>query len=142
MIRTPKENLNDLTSKEIFDKTLEVADKASYATLIIPGAGIAVNVAKELAKQSVKQITKQVIKQGAKITSEKIVKAFKNTANEYLENRIKYGDGRRKLSKNINNFLKKADKVIITVSIGSIMYVLYNHYFEEKKQKSICGEEN
>lgn len=33
--------------------------------------------------------------------------------------------------------------VDITVSIGSIiMYGLYNHYFEEKKQKSICGEEN
>ena len=143
LIRTPKENLNDLTSKEIFDKTLEVADKASYATLIIPGAGIAVNVAKELAKQSVKQITKQVIKQGAKKTSEKTEKAFKNTANEYLKNRIKYGDGRRKLSKNINNFQKKADMVDITVSIGSIiMYGLYNHYFEEKKQKSICGEEN
>ena len=129
--------------KEIFDKTLEVADKASYATLIIHGAGIAVNVAKELAKQSVKQITKQVIKQGAKKTSEKTAKAFKNTANEYLKNRIKYGDGRRKLSKNINNFQKKADMVDITVSIGSIiMYGLYNHYFEEKKQKSICGEEN
>lgn len=143
LIRTPKDNLKDLTLKEIANNTVDAIDTASTVTLIIPGVGIGVNAAKVLAKQSIKAI----LKQGAKKIAEKSYNGAKNVISEYLEYRINYGDGRRKFSRNINNSIKNIDEsAILKVSmgylIGKFTYTMYNYYFEEKEQKSICGEEN
>ncbi|MFX4229996.1 hypothetical protein ACOL3I_00730 [Aliarcobacter butzleri] len=140
LIRTKEENLNDLTMQEIRNLAIDTVDKASYATLIIPGAGIAVHAAKTPAKQSVKMALENISKNNIKKLGKDTSRFTKETTKDFWQDRVKYGDRRTKVVKNINKSIKELNKLSLSLDISGIVNTNYRLYFNQN-QKSICGEE-
>lgn len=135
LIRTPHNELDDMTWKEIGNEVVDVADTASYATLLIPGVGVGITVARTLAKQSIKLGAKQLLKKGLlKRTEKNSWKFTKVTAKEHRENKIRYEDRRKKLVQNLNSNMEKANT---TKSAGDW---LYDYFYSDSEQKTICRE--
>jgi len=127
----PFENIHDLTTGEKIDIAIEVVDYASYATMIIPGAGIMVNIGKTLAKTSVKQ----VIKYGAKKSAKGALKLMKTQAKNYWSDAIKYTGSKTK-DKIINQNVLRTDQLLTGTVLTGVAY----HYFFSEKQKKLCTE--
>lgn len=140
LIRTNEKNLNDLTIQEIGSLAINTADTALYASLIIPGVGTGIHLARTLAKQSVKVALKNISKKNIKKLGKDTYKFTKEATKDFLNNKVRYGDRRTKLVKNINKSIKTIDNLGLYVAISRVIYTIYELYFNQN-QKSICGEE-
>lgn len=136
LIQTKEENLNDLTMQEIGSLAINTADTALYATLIIPGVGTARTFAKQSIKMALKNISKENIKKFGKDT----YKFTKEAVQDFLSNKVRYGDRRTKLVKNLNKSIGDMDNLDLAVTVSVMVYTIYELYFN-KNPKSICGEE-
>jgi len=131
LVTMPLENIHDLTTEEKIDIAINVVDYASYATMIIPGAGIMVNIGKTLAKTSVKK----AIRYEAKKSVKGALRFMKKEAKNYWNNAIKY-TGSKTRNKIINQNILKTDQLTTGVILIDIVY----NYFFSEKQKKLCIE--
>jgi len=142
LIRTSNENLDDMTSGEIFERTIDTLD---YATMVIPGMGIGVYAFKQLAKKSIMLGIKQVAKYGIKKTIKRQVikgaRFMKENINDYLEDRVKYGDRRTKSVKIMNNSVKNMAGVEDTLTISAIALSAYSSFYDQTQQQTLCKEQ-
>lgn len=135
LVSTPYQDIHDLTTGEIIDKSIEIVDYASCATILIPGAGVALQIGKALAKTTAKGI----IKKGFKTASKDAYKLMKNKAKAVWEDKVKY-TGKKPIDAVINKNILKADQVLFAGAAGGITYQLYNYFYDEE-QKNLCTGE-
>jgi len=131
LITIPYSKIHDLTNKEIIENTIEIVDYASYATMIIPVAGVGMQILKALGKASMKN----AIKQGIKSTTKKSLTFLKNKGRDILEDKVKYFNNKRK-NHYINKKIAQLDNGFELAEIASIIYKI----FSLEKQKKLCTE--
>jgi len=127
----PYNEIDSYTFDEVVAKTVEGID---YATMLIPGGGIALQLGKTIAKTTVKAIVKTTIKNGFKKNSKNIYYKLKNQAKEYWNDKIKYTTNKK------NNIMINKS----TYTTGNILIIyklskkIYDRFFPKLKQKRLC----
>lgn len=136
LVETDYENIHDITGPEILKVAGDVAEYASWATMIVPGAGIAMQIGKALVKSSLKAGIKQITKQGIKKNTVNGLKKMKEGVMQYGDDAVMY-TGKKSTDDMINKSMKKIDWTSTSVIIGVFVY---NHFFSSK-QEELCKEQ-
>ena len=131
LVLMPSQNIHDLTTIEKTEIAFDMADYASYATMLIPGVGIAVQIGKSLAKTGIKKAIKIGMKQSIKNT----LKTMKQQSKDYWNDAVKY-TGNKSKDIVINKHVLKTDRLLTGTLLSGITY----HYFFDQSQKSLCRE--
>ena len=135
LVKTPYNDIHDLTTNEMISITGDVAEYASWATMIVPGAGIAMQIGKALVKSSLKAGIKQITKQGMKKNMANGLKNMKDGFIQYWDDAVRY-TGKKGTDDMINRSMKKID----WTSASVVMSVFVYKYFFSSKQKELCKE--
>lgn len=129
LVGTPYQDIYNMTTREMIDTAIDVVDYASWATMIIPGVGIAANIGKALAKASVKQAIKAGIKKSTKNT----YKLLKNQSKDIWNDSVKYT-----ASKTRNRFMNKGILRADQLFVGAMVIGIAYRYFFNEEQKQLC----
>ena len=140
LVLKPYDEIHDLTPGEKVDMALEVADYASYATMIIPGVGIATNIGKSLLINGIKATAKNAVKAGVKEavgSYNSIKKGFsgikqsyntlKNSAKQTWKNGFKNNDS---IKKPINYAYRGKVHPVTGVPYNRLGYPKFDSFFD------------
>lgn len=130
LVTLPYSEIDNYTLDEKIEIVGNMADIASYATMLIPGAGVAMQIGKSLAKASLKGI----IKQGIKKSISKTGQVLRNQLKAHWNDKVKYVSN-MKTNNRINTYLLKSDKVIMATTIST---KAYSYFFRDIEQKQLC----
>jgi hypothetical protein len=130
LVATNLEDIDRLTKNEIIANSIDIADTASYATMLIPGVGIAMQLSKTLGKATIKGVMKRSIHH-IKTTNYKDL--GKQTI-KLLEKDVKYLNNERK-NRYLNFTISRTDEILTgIIGIGFI----YSYFYSEDEEKPLC----
>ena len=148
LVSTPYVDIHNLTGGEKVIIALKVVDYTSYATTIIPGVGIGMQIARALTKATIKG----VIKQGIKITVKNSLKFIKNQKKDLKNYNIQYVENQN-VNKKIEIVRNELDKALcyplqntnLKISMKKriakkIRDNIKNYFTLPQKQKKLCTQ--
>lgn len=129
LVSTPYQDIYSMTAGEMKNTAIDVADYASYATMIIPGVGIVANI----GKIATKKIIQAGIKAGMKKSAKNSYKFLKNQLKAAWSDNLEYVADKTK-NKMINKTILRSDQLFTGAMAIGITY----HYFFNEEQKKLC----